>query len=59
MERMGLQAKEEIHHRGKLEFKGKCAENIADGVFLTELSHFWDLNKWGVSFPILRDFCPF
>ena len=59
MEQMGLQGKEETQHRGKLELEGKWAEKIAEGVFLSELGHFLDLNKWGVSFAILRDFCPF
>ncbi|KAL6330622.1 hypothetical protein AAG906_003232 [Vitis piasezkii] len=59
IEQMGLQGKEETQHRGKLELEGKWAEKIAEGVFLSELGHFLDLNKWRVSFAILRDFCPF
>ena len=42
---MGLQGKEETQHKGKLELEGKWVENIAEGVFLSELGHFLDLNK--------------
>ena len=59
MEQMGLQGKEETQYKEKLELEGKWAEKIAEGVFLSELGHFWDLNKWGVSSAILRDICPF
>ena len=59
MEQMGLQGKEETQHKGKLELERKWAKKIAERVFLSELSHFLDLNKLGVSFVILRDFCPF
>ena len=45
MEQMSLQGKEETQHKGKLELEGKWAEKITEGVFLSKLGYFLDLNK--------------
>ena len=45
---MGLQGNEETQYKRKLELEGKRAEKDnwgGEGGFLSELGHFWDLNK--------------
>ena len=59
MEQMGLRGKKRDTTQKEIGVGGKMGWKDSWGVFLSELGHFLDLNKWGVSFAILRDFCPF